>query len=97
MNRFKRWLLAKAIVHFIKETGMGGFLAKLFSTDSIVSRIIRALAIGISAISAMGHFPTTWQEWSALLAAMFAGYVPAGQNNPESRASDKPAPVSAKA
>lgn len=60
-------------------SGISGFLTKFFSTDSIVSRIVRAFAIAGAYISGTG-VPHSAQGWISLIAAIFAGLVPAGQN-----------------
>ncbi len=61
------------------SSSITGFLTKFFSTDSIVSRIIRALAIASAYITSVG-IPQTGQQWIAFFSAILAGLIPAGQN-----------------
>lgn len=63
---------------------ISGFFAKLFSTDSIVSRLVRALLLGIVGSGTEGttipgagvHLPS----WALALIGIIIGMIPAGQN-----------------
>lgn len=75
----KAWAERQAFTALLKETGMSGFFAKLFSTDSIISRLVRAILLGLAGAAAAGqiHLPS----WAVALIAALAGMIPAGQNN----------------
>lgn len=90
-----KWLQKRILMRIAKEVKLADFLKKFFSTDSIVSRVIRALMLAGSFISGMGHFPATANEWTAVIGIFLGGLVNAGQNNapPAVPASEKPTAV----
>ena len=57
---------------------MNGFLAKFFSSGSIISRVIRALLVAFAGAVATGQIPLP--HWAAEMAAVLAALIPAGQN-----------------
>ena len=75
---------------------LSGAIAKFFSTSSIVSRVIRMLAVVGAYISQVG-VPHDVNGWLALLAAAFAAMVPAGENQsaPATAATKKAIPPTA--
>lgn len=89
LNRLERWLLVKALKHYMEKSGMRGFFEKFFSTDSILSRIARAILLALAGAAATPtgggdlyglHLPT----WLISVAGFVAGMIPAGQNNSSS-------------
>ena len=86
MNKFKTWLLVRAVKHFLKEEPMNTFLATLFSTDSIWGRIVRAVILALLGGATGGatlpgdvHLPA----WIVSILGALAGMIPAGQTNPK--------------
>lgn len=105
--KIPNWIERAIVRRIWKGYHVSGFLTKFFSTDSIVSRIVRGILMSIlaggAADSAGGltlpggvHLPPI----VAYLLGLLAGAIAGGQNNASPASvggKEKPAPVSAKA
>ena len=87
------WLERAILRQVLKRIGMTDFLTKLFSTDSIWSRVIRSILLaligqatgGVTVPVAELHLPS----WAVAIIGIIAGMIPAGQNNPSVNGSPK--------